>query len=198
MIEKPSLSGSIEIKLPDWLYKMIKEDNRTYPTAEERMRFVIKLAKLNVENKTGGPFGAAIFDLDTNRLISAGVNLVVPARCSILHAEMVVISFAQKVIGYYNLGDSNAPRCELVSSTEPCAMCLGAIPWSGVESLVCGTRDKDVRRYGFDEGDKPVGWKRRLIKRGIKVQRDVLRKNALEVIRLYHKNDGEIYNGYIK
>jgi tRNA(Arg) A34 adenosine deaminase TadA len=86
------------------------------------------------------------------------------------------------------------PAHELVSSTEPCAMCLGAIPWSGVRGLVCGARDEDARAAGFDEGTKPANWAKALDERGIEVVRDVLRDEAREVLRSYVSGGGTIYN----
>ena len=45
----------------------------------------------------------------------------------------------------YDLGGLGDGRAfELVTTTEPCAMCLGAIPWSGLSSVVCGARDQDA------------------------------------------------------
>jgi tRNA(Arg) A34 adenosine deaminase TadA len=73
-------------------------------------------------------------------------------------------------------------------------MCFGAIPWSGVPRLVCGARDEDARRIGFDEGPKLSGWQEALENRGIHVVRDVLRKEAVEVLDLYVRLGGPIYN----
>ena len=162
------------------------------------MRLVIKLAQLNVEHQTGGPFGAAIFELKSGRLVAVGVNLVETSNCSIAHAEMVAIAIAQRVAGRYDLGTEEGAAYELVTSTEPCAMCLGAIPWSGVRSVVCGARDQDARRIGFDEGSKPERWVKSLENRGIRVFRDVLREEALAVLLDYHKRGGLIYNARSK
>ncbi len=74
-------------------------------------------------------------------------------------------------------------------------MCLGAIPWSGVRSVVCGARAADAARAGFDEGDKPLRWVRGLRRRGIKVARDVCRGEASAVLRRYSDTGGSIYNG---
>ena len=82
----------------------------------------------------------------------------------------------------------------MVASTEPCAMCFGAIPWSGVTRLVCGARDEDARRIGFDEGPKLPDWRKALQKRGIRVTRDVLREEAVAVLDLYVDLGGPIYN----
>jgi tRNA(Arg) A34 adenosine deaminase TadA len=158
------------------------------------MRLVVKLAQLNIEHETGGPFGAGIFESKTGRLISVGVNLVESADCSIAHAEMVAIAVAQRVIGCYDLASGKEAAYQLVTSTEPCAMCLGAIPWSGVRSVVCGARDEDARSIGFDEGHKPANWVKSLDSRGIHVVQDVLRQQAKAVLLEYKKRDGLIYN----
>jgi len=182
------------LRLPDWVAAFIADPQRCYPTVEERMELAIALARRNVETSTGGPFGAAVFELDSGRLVAPGINLVVPSGCSTAHAEIVALTLAQQQTGCYRLG-MDGRRYELVSSTEPCAMCLGAIPWSGVVRLVCGARDEDARAIGFDEGAKPVRWIGELEKRGIEVIRDVRREEATAVLRRYRDAGGEIYNG---
>jgi tRNA(Arg) A34 adenosine deaminase TadA len=157
------------------------------------MRFVIKLARQNIDHRTGGPFGAAIFETGSGKLLAPGVNLVEPANCSIAHAEMVAIALAQQTKGSYDLGQGET-ICELVTSTEPCAMCLGAIPWSGVRRVVCGARGEDACAIGFDEGAKPADWVGALTRRGIEVTRDVLRDEASAVLNYYHTHGGLIYN----
>lgn len=166
-------------------------DNQTI----KQMSFVIKLAEDNVCEKTGGPFAAAVFNDVTGEIIAAGVNLVTSCGLSAAHAEIVALSFAQKVLGTFDLGAENLPPCRLVTSTEPCAMCLGAIPWSGVCSVVCGARDEDARAAGFDEGSKRDDWVLQLERRNIKVVRDVLRSQAADVLKNYAINGGIIYNG---
>ena len=182
------------LQLPRWIESALAKVEQIYPTVEERMRLVVKLSRLNLEQKTGGPFGAGIFESESGRLISAGVNLVESADCSIAHAEMVAIAVAQRVIGSYNLGYKKDAAYQLVTSTEPCAMCLGAVPWSGVRCLVCGARDEDARGIGFDEGHKPSDWIKSLEDHGISVVRDVLREEAKAVLLEYKRRGGLIYN----
>jgi tRNA(Arg) A34 adenosine deaminase TadA len=170
------------------------DGDRVYRTVEDRMRFAVELSRLNVGHGTGGPFGAAIFERETGRLLAPGVNLVVGSGCSVFHAEMVAIMVAQKVVGTFDLGADNLPPYELVATTEPCAMCLGATPWSGVRHLVCGARDEDARAVGFDEGSKMSEWVGSLEDRGISVERNVLREEAVAVLREYAERGGEIYN----
>ena len=157
------------------------------------MGLVVELSRQNVEQKTGGPFAAAVFDYE-GRLIAPGINMVVPANCSILHAEIIAVALAQGVLGRYDIGDTGRLRYDLVASTEPCAMCFGAVPWSGVSRLICGARDEDARDVGFDEGPKLSNWVAELRSRGIVVLRDVFRKKAVAVLHEYVAAGGPIYN----
>jgi len=187
------LHTDFTIRLPRWVAERFAHSPKVFPTKDDRMRFVIALARENVERRTGGPFGAAVFDA-RGRLVAPGVNVVVTRNCSILHAEMVAIALAQKALGRFDMSDGGKRHYELVASTEPCAMCFGAIPWSGVTRLVCGARDEDARRIGFDEGPKLPDWKHALEERGVRVFRDVLRHEAVDVLQLYVKTGGAIYN----
>ena len=153
------------------------------------MLLVIELSRQNIEHKTGGPFAAAVFD-QHGKLIAPGVNMVTSANCSILHAEMVAIALAQKVLGRFDMSDGGREKFDLVSTTEPCAMCLGAVPWSGVSRLICAARDEDARRIGFDEGSKPANWIAEFEKRRITVLRDILRQEAVMVLEMYQSFSG--------
>ncbi len=184
----------VKLRLPDWVGELSSDADRRYRTVEDRMRFVVELSRLNVRRGTGGPFGAAIFERETGRLLAPGVNLVVGSGCSVFHAEMVAVMVAQKSLGTFDLGGEGLPPYELVASTEPCAMCLGATPWSGVRHLVCGARDEDARAVGFDEGAKMAEWVGSLEERGISVELGVLRGEAVAVLREYAERGGEIYN----
>ncbi len=186
--------ATIEIALPEWIDAVLPDANPVYARLEDRMALVIALARENVHAGTGGPFGAGIFEMDSGRLIAPGVNLVMSSNCSVAHAEIVAIMLAQKRLGTYDLGGQGLPPMELVSSTEPCAMCLGAVVWSGVRRLACGARDIDARAVGFDEGPKPKDWIAAFDRRGIRVVRDVGRDAAVRVLGDYLAHGGEIYN----
>lgn len=184
----------MNFELPGWLIDKLAQEKRSFPVLNERMRLVIELSNLNIQHNTGGPFAAAVFDMDTHQLITAGVNLVARSNCSIAHAEIVALTLAQEAVANFDLGAPGLPSCELVSSTEPCAMCFGAIPWSGIRQLVCGAKGKDACRIGFDEGPKHPDWIRELENRGIRVQTDVCRTEAAQVLNDYHTKNGLIYN----
>jgi len=187
---------TIHIELPAWIKPYLAATAADiYPAREERMALVIKLSMENIRRGTGGPFAAAVFDMNGGRLLAVGVNIVTSSGLSFAHAEMVAIMQAQSILGGFDLGGAGMPRCELVTSTAPCAMCLGALPWSGVRAVVCGARDEDARAAGFDEGSKRDDWARELETRGIEVVQDVLRGEAAAVLREYAENGGVLYNG---
>lgn len=183
----------VSLRLPGWVEGVVGR-RLVYPRPEDRMELAVRLARENARRGTGGPFGAAVFESDSGRLVAPGVNLVVGSGNSVAHAETVALMVAQRIVGNFDLGAPGRPACELVASTEPCLMCLGATLWSGVRSLVCGARDEDAAAIGFDEGPKPSMWQRELEDRGLAVRRDVLREGAAEVLREYVRSGGEIYN----
>ncbi|MBM4139535.1 MAG: nucleoside deaminase [Nitrospira sp.] len=186
-------SPSSPFALPSWAVCRLQSQKNPITTDQARMGFVIELAAANVEEGTGGPFGAAVFERRTGQLVAIGVNLVESTRCSHAHAEMAALANAQRTLGNFNLGADSLPQHELVTSCEPCAMCYGAIPWSGVRRVVCGARASDAEAIGFDEGAKPKQWVRELNKRGISVVRDLCRQEAVAVLQHYKATGGAIY-----
>lgn len=183
--------------IPSWVETFINDHTAYYQSEESQMRVAIDAARNNINHHTGGPFGAAIFD-EKGKLVSIGINLVTSENCSILHAEMVAIALAQQSVKRYDLSDGGIKSYTLASSTEPCAMCFGALPWSGITRLLCGARDADARQIGFDEGPKHPDWEAALLERGIAVSKDILRSDAVDVLHSYMKNGGEIYNAMRK
>lgn len=183
----------LTLSLPAWLVSRLAREKIPRRTVEARMELVLELARENVERGTGGPFGAAVFSIVEGRLLAAGVNRVVPAKASWAHAEIIALWGAEKVVGSHHLRQSPWGPCELVSSAEPCAMCLGSLPWAGIRRLVCGAAEADVRAIGFDEGQKPSDWKAGLRRRGIWVQTGVRRAESLAVLQLYRERGGPIY-----
>lgn len=179
---------------PAWVGSAVEWD-RLYPTAEDRMRVSIALARENVEQHTGGPFGAAVFEVEAGRLVAIGMNRVVPLKNSVLHAEIVALMAAQARVGSHSLGLDELPAHELVTSCDPCAMCLGAILWGGVKRLVTGAHREDATRLNFEEGPVFPESYRYIEERGVAIVRGVLRDEAKAVLQLYRDRGGVIYNG---
>jgi tRNA(Arg) A34 adenosine deaminase TadA len=186
----------VRLTLPAWLEEITSGEDIVIPDPEERLRWIIELSRRNVELATGGPFAAGVFEAESGRLLAAGVNRVEPLALSPAHAEIMAIAFAQKRLQSWDLGRDTAVPTALVASSQPCLMCLGAVLWSGVSSLVYGAAAEDVIAIlGFDEGPLPEGWPGQLQKRGINVDGGRLRGEAVAVLELYKKKGGTVYNG---
>ena len=180
--------------MPEWVGALVDWDH-AYETDVAKMKLAVSLSAHNVEQGTGGPFGAVVFRTDTNRVVAAGVNGVARERNSVMHAEVLALMLAEQAVGAYSLQGEGRPAHELVTSCDPCAMCLGAILWSGVTRVVCGASREDANRIGFDEGPVFPESYRYLETRGIMVVHGVLRAEAGAVLDAYGTGGGLIYNG---
>jgi tRNA(Arg) A34 adenosine deaminase TadA len=189
----PPHATVVTIALPAWAEAAVDWERR-YESDDERMRLVVALSRLNVEHETGGPFGAAVFAPATGRLVGIGVNSVVRLNSSALHAEVVALMLAEQQLASFSLAAPGLPRHELVTSCEPCAMCLGATLWSGVKRLVCGATREDATRLGFDEGPVFPASYEYLAHAGIEIVHGVCRDEACAVLQLYRRRSGPIYN----
>src|SRR3954470_5042660 len=190
----PAAMPVVQVSYPDWVAGLA-EPGGIYPDDESRMRLAIAMSRANVEHGTGGPFGAAIYERDSGRLVAVGMNSVVRLNNSTLHGEMVAFMMAQRELGTFSLSAPGLPVHELFTSCEPCAMCLGATLWSGVKRVVYGAGREDATMLDFEEGPVfPEGYEY-LEDRGIEIVRDVLRDEARAVLELYRAKNGKIYNG---
>ena len=184
----------VYIDYPAWVPDVI-DGATVYPDDRAKMRLAIAVSRANVEHGTGGPFGAAIFEKESGRLVAVGMNSVVRLNNCTLHGEMVAFMMAQRVVGSYSLSAPGQPVHELFTSCEPCAMCLGATLWSGVKRVVYGAGREDASRLDFEEGPVFPASYEYLENRGIEIKRDVLRDEARAVLELYRAKNGRIYNG---
>jgi tRNA(Arg) A34 adenosine deaminase TadA len=184
----------VEVEYPAWVDSIVRWDE-PYESSEDKMRLAIALSRENVDRGAGGPFGAAIFELDTGRVVAVGMNSVVRYNNCTLHGEMVAFMMAQQRVGSFTLNAPTLPAHELYTSCEPCAMCLGATLWSGVRRVVYGAAREDASRLNFEEGPVFPESYRYLEARGIEIVRNVLRDEARAVLDAYRAKSGKIYNG---
>ncbi len=184
--------SSLNISMPSWLQPWIDQQPPA-SSDEEKMALVIAASAQNIAEGSGGPFAAGVFRRNSSELVALGVNLVTSAQLSALHGEVVALSLAQQKLHTYDL--SQAGDFELVTSTEPCAMCYGALVWSGITRLLTGATDAHARAIGFDEGPKLKTWQQALSERGIEVVTKVLSEKAKAVLDCYQHSGATIYNG---
>jgi guanine deaminase len=108
------------------------------------MREAIELARRNVDEGRGGPFGTLI--VKNGQIVARGANLVTSTNDPTAHSEIVAIREACRVLKSFQLTD-----CELYTSCEPCPMCLGAIYWARPKAVYFGNTRDDAARAGFDD-----------------------------------------------
>lgn len=181
--------AQLHLTLPAWIHDEV-DASRSYPGTDEKVALAIQLSRRNVDHRSGGPFGAAVFSGD--RLVGVGVNRVVPHNCSAAHAEVMALATSQQRMQSYRLNQAGE-RITLATSAQPCSMCYGAVVWAGIDELLIAARADDVQDLaGFDEGPLPADWKGELEKRGIAVHTDLMRDHARDVLRDYGES-GVVY-----
>lgn len=186
---------AIHLTLPEWAVTHLDTLPERLPAAEERMALILELARLNFERNTGGPFAAGVFEHGSGRLVSIGVNRVVASTCSSAHAEVMALGLAQLRLGTYDLGGAGLPDHELVVNWRPCAMCYGALLWSGIRHLTIAGHGPELEDLtGFDEGPIHPDWKGELARRGVHTQENVLRAEAVDLFRQFKRSARIVYN----
>ena len=102
--------------------------------------------------RAGGdhPFGALLADADGNVVLEAG-NTVTTTHDVTGHAETNLVSAASR-----RFSSEELSGLTLVTSCEPCAMCSGAIYWSGIGALVYGLSEKGLLALTGDDPENPT------------------------------------------
>lgn len=190
------LYAQVHLTLPAWVHDGV-DTTRAYASDEDKVALAIELSRINVEERSGGPFGAVVFGPD-DRVIAVGVNRVLPHSCSVAHAEMMAYMLAQQRTQRARLNRDAEDRpigpITLATSSQPCCQCYGATVWAGIDRLLIGARSEDVEELTeFDEGPLPADWIGELERRGIAVVCDLNRTEAREVLRNYGAAGGERY-----
>lgn len=190
------LHAQVHLTLPVWVHD-VADATRAYVTDDDKVSLAIALSRGNVDHATGGPFGAVVFGPD-DRIVAAGVNVVLPQSTSLAHAENMAYMLAQQKLQRARLNrdaDGNpSGRYTLATSSQPCCQCFGATVWAGIDRLLIGARAEDVEALTvFDEGPLPADWPGELARRGIEVVRDLQRDAARAVLADYGRLDGGRY-----
>ena len=186
-------STRLVIDVPAWVGEAAVP-GESFDDDQAKMALVVRLAEENLARGAGGPFGAAVFEVGSGRVVAAGVNRVVQGSNCVLHAEIVALMFAQQRVGSFTLRSTGRPAHELVTSCEPCAMCLGATLWSGVSRLVIGAEREDAMAVGFEEGPVFAESYAYIAERGVETVRGVRRAEAARLLRAYRDAGGLVYN----
>lgn len=98
----------------------------------------------------GGPFGAVVARPgdrpDALVVVAEGTNRVTASHDPSAHAEVVAMREAGAALGTHDLAG-----CVLLSSCEPCPMCLAAAMWARVDAVWFAASRHDAAAAGFDD-----------------------------------------------
>lgn len=112
------------------------------PDLTQYMNIAIAEAKRGMRRGDGGPFGTVI--VKDGKVIAKAHNMVLATKDPTMHAEIVAIRKACKKTGSFDLSG-----CRLVSTCEPCPMCMAAIYWAKIRHVVFGCTRSDAAKINF-------------------------------------------------
>jgi tRNA(Arg) A34 adenosine deaminase TadA len=92
----------------------------------------------------GGPFGALV--AKDGEIVATGHNQVTATLDPTAHAEVSAMRAACKQLDTFSL-----TGCVLITSCEPCPMCLSSALWARVDRIVYAADRHDAAVAGFDD-----------------------------------------------
>jgi tRNA(Arg) A34 adenosine deaminase TadA len=120
---------------------------------EQDLLFLRRAIELAREARADGrhPFGSLILDERGEVVVEARNNAVLPKGDPTQHAELVA---CREVAPLRSLAE--LAKCTLYTSTEPCAMCAGAIYWTGIGRVVFALSEQGLMRYTGGHEENPT------------------------------------------
>lgn len=97
------------------------------------------------------PFGAILVGPDLEILREQGNGFSAEGGDMTAHAERLLATWASK-----NFSPEFLANCTLYSSAEPCAMCAGAIYWTGIGTVVFGQTELSLKALTGDHPENPT------------------------------------------
>ncbi|KAL0215319.1 hypothetical protein P9112_007503 [Eukaryota sp. TZLM1-RC] len=110
------------------------------------MDLAVKEAASNERLREGGPFGAAVVNVNTREVVSSAHNEVLARHDPSAHAEVMAIRYACQKLQRHILDD-----CILVTSAYCCPMCLSAVFWARIPTVFFASDVEEADRKGFDD-----------------------------------------------
>ncbi|WP_370400107.1 nucleoside deaminase [Sulfitobacter sp. JB4-11] len=98
----------------------------------------INVWAVEIDRAEAAPAFTAAILLDGKELVR-GRNTAAQDEDPSHHAEIVTMAKAAAALGKRDLSD-----CTLVSSCQPCEMCLAAMRWAGITRVIFGARQEDI------------------------------------------------------
>ena len=103
---------------------------------------LVRFTALSFSTATPVPFGAALVETKTGKLLYRGRNAVMRESDPSAHAETRAVRKACKKLGRPSLAGYT-----LYSTCEPCPMCMANALWAGVDRVVFGATIADANEH---------------------------------------------------
>ena len=113
------------------------------------LRLAIDVAR-RARDAGNHPFGAVLAS-PTGEVLLEAENTVTTGRDVTGHAELNLVRAASGQFTEAELAETT-----LYSSTEPCAMCAGAIYWSGIGRVVYALSETELGRFTGADAENPT------------------------------------------
>jgi len=109
--------------------------------------YMKKLTALAKTENSKAPFAAMIINNTTGKVLCQGVNN--SSKNPTLHGEIAAINSCSNKYGR-NMDWKNTT---LITTAEPCPMCMSAIIWADMPKVVYGTSIKTLSEHGWNQID---------------------------------------------
>ncbi len=111
-------------------------------TTHDYLGMAISLARKNVLESGGRPFGAVL--VKDGRVLATGVNDILATNDPSMHAELQAIRAAAAA-----LKNPRLDECVVYASGQPCPMCLSAMHMVGIKEVYFAYSNDDAEKYGL-------------------------------------------------
>lgn len=145
-------------------------------TDEQYIDIAIELSK-----KATYPYGAII--VKDGEIIGRSDKDVPVSKTAFSHAELRAIEDAMEHLGGH-LCAEGGKDCVIYSSCEPCAMCMGAILYTGIEKLVYGATLEDSKECVNDILVKSQVVADNCKNRKIEIIKELHREKAVDILKM--------------
>ena len=141
-------------------------------TASDYLGIAIDLARRNVVERGGRPFGAVL--VRNGEVLATGVNDILATNDPSAHAEMQAIRAAAAA-----LKNPRLDGCAMYASGHPCPMCLSAMHMIGISQVYYAYSNDDAEKFGLSSA---------------RIYAEMAKPLAQQAIRIEHvpvRGDGE-------
>lgn len=150
----------------------------------ELMQLAIEAARMGIADGQS-PFGCAIARED--KVLAVAHNTVVAATDITAHAEINALREACRVADQVHLDG-----CLVATTCEPCPMCMAALHWARVRTVLFGATIADAESAGFNELHVPAADVLKIGGSSVQLQSGVLPAECRQLFRLWQERPNRI------